>query len=108
MRTSHAAALTLLLALAHPWPVAAASRCGSVAGDADQVAATRAAASAKCSCSALSHGAYVACVTKAAKDAARGGSLRKQCSAAVIGCAARSTCGRPGFVTCCRTDAAGT
>ena len=32
------------------------------------------------------------------------GTLRAVCKAQVMQCASRSTCGRPGWVTCCRTD----
>src|SRR5439155_13542474 len=34
--------------------------------------------------------------------------LPKRCKGAVKACAARSTCGKPGFVNCCRTTAKGT
>ena len=48
------------------------------------------------------------CATRVAKDAVKAGTLSKQCKGAVKHCAARSTCGKPGFVTCCRTTATGT
>ena len=38
----------------------------------------------------------------------KAGTLSKDCKRAVKDCAARSTCGKPGFVTCCRTRATGT
>src|SRR5206468_3691892 len=58
--------------------------CGSVAGDADQVAAVRAAADQECNCaSARSHGRYVSCVSDAANDAVQDGRLRKECHGAV-------------------------
>ena len=85
------------------------SSCGSMPGDADAVAATRAAAAAACDCAgARNHGSYVSCVSHVARDAVQDGSLRAECKGEVVRCAARSTCGRDGFVTCCRTDAAGT
>lgn len=72
--------------------------------DAAAVAATRAAADAACPCaSATNHGQYVKCVAGVAKAAAASGSLPKECKGAVVKCAARSTCGKPGFVTCCQT-----
>jgi plastocyanin len=35
------------------------------------------------------------------------GSLPKQCRSSLVRCAAHSTCGRSGFVSCCRTTATG-
>src|SRR5262245_40432040 len=82
--------------------------CGSVSGDADQVAAVRAQAAATCDCAtASSHGAYVSCVAQVVNDAVDSGALRSQCRGDITHCAARSTCGKPGFVTCCRTSAKG-
>src|SRR5262249_378647 len=51
--------------------------------------------------------AYLLCVAGVAKAAALSGSLPKACRAAVLGCARKSTCGKAGFVTCCRTTAKG-
>src|SRR5438067_5038059 len=69
--------------------------CGSVAGDADQMAAVR----AQCSCGdAKNHGGYVSCVSHAANDAVQSGNLRPECRGDVLTCAARSTCGRPDAV----------
>src|SRR5262249_35270741 len=63
---------------------------------------------AQCHChEAANHGAYVRCATKLAKNAVKGGTLSKHCQGAVTECATRSTCGKPGFVTCCRTTAKG-
>ncbi len=71
--------------------------------DVAAVAATRAAAASACPCaSAASHGSYVSCVAGVARAAADHGPLPRECKSAVVKCAARSTCGRPSFVTCCR------
>ena len=76
--------------------------------DSAAVAATRAAADQACTskgmrCStAKSHGEYVSCVAHQAKAAVKAGTLPKQCKGTVVKCAAKSTCGKPGFVTCCR------
>ncbi len=73
------------------------------------VATARAAADQACTslgtgCStAKTHGQYVSCVAHQAKAAVKAGTLPKQCKGAVVKCAARSTCGKPGFATCCRT-----
>jgi plastocyanin len=76
--------------------------------DAAAVAATRAAADALCPCGTFrSHKAYLHCVARVAKAAALSGSLPKACRATVLGCAKKSTCGKAGFVTCCRTTAKG-
>jgi len=76
--------------------------------DPSAAAATRAMADAQCPCAtATSHREYVKCVAGVAKLAVASGSLPKQCRQAVDRCAAQSTCGRPGFVSCCRTSAKG-
>lgn len=46
------------------------------------------------------HGRYVSCVAHAVKRAADGGAIPKNCKGKVTRCAARSTCGKPGFVVC--------
>jgi len=73
--------------------------------DSAAVASARAAAELQCPCDKVrSHKSYVHCVAQAAKAS---GSLPKQCRAAVVKCARKSTCGETGFVTCCRTTATG-
>jgi len=73
-----------------------------------EAAAVRAQAEQECPCtSATGHRPYVQCVARVAKTAARAGSLPKTCRAEVVKCAKQSTCGRSGFVTCCRTTASG-
>src|SRR6266566_3961130 len=82
--------------------------CGMEQGDAAQVAAVRAMADEQCDCAtAANHGAYVSCVDAVAGAAVADGSLRPECEDTVISCAAQSTCGRPGFVTCCTTNSTG-
>jgi plastocyanin len=72
------------------------------------VASTRAAADLQCPCeSASGHKPYIQCVAHIAKAAVMSGSLPRQCRLAVVRCARKSTCGAPGFVTCCRTTATG-
>lgn len=76
--------------------------------DPGAVAATRAAADAQCELegngctSATNHGQYVACVAQKTNAAVLAGTLPKECKGAVKKCAAKSTCGKAGFVTCCR------
>jgi len=79
--------------------------CGDDPGDAAAVAAARAAVDAACPCAAAaSRGAYVSCArgTLAAQSG-----LRPGCRSSVARCFAKSTCGRPGAVTCCRRPPAG-
>src|SRR5437867_825051 len=49
----------------------------------------------------------VTCVAHVADDEVAGGQLPVACRANVERCASRSTCGRAGHVTCCRTSATG-
>ena len=82
--------------------------CGGNPGDACAVATARADADAACDCTtARRHGAYVACVARVADDEIEGGQLPAACKATVERCASRSTCGRTGHVTCCRTSTTG-
>ena len=90
-------ALVLLLARAE----------ASVAACSDPAAA--AAVRGQCDCaSAANHGAYVSCVAHATNAAVKAGTLPDDCASTVMNCASNSTCGKPGFVTCCETDARGT
>ncbi len=94
----------LLSLLATPGSAAAAP-CDTAGADASAIASARAAIDLQCDCAgAPSHGAYVSCARDVLKALAQGGALRKSCTGAVQRCAARSTCGKPGAVTCCRTD----
>ena len=75
-----------------------------------KVLAARQQASSTCPCaSATNHGAYVKCVAGVADTLSSGtnSSLPKSCKGAVKKCAAHSTCGKSGTVTCCLTTAKG-
>jgi len=55
----------------------------------------------KCGCDGASnHGRYVSCVAHAVNDLAKDGTIPNNCRGKIKRCAARSTCGKPGFVTC--------
>jgi hypothetical protein len=72
------------------------------------VALARAEVAIACPCGGFAnHGQYVKCAAGVAKLLADAGTLPKSCKGSVVSCAARSTCGKPGFVTCCRTDKLG-
>lgn len=70
--------------------------------------AERARIEAECNCDgAANHGGYVRCAAHLAKDAVKAGTLSRSEAHLVKRCAARSTCGKRGFVACCRTNAKG-
>src|SRR5438132_2655662 len=81
--------------------------------DSQAVANARAAAEAACNqlgmgcATAPTHGQHVSCVAHQASAAVKARTLPKECKGAVKTCAARSTCRKSGFVTCCRTTATG-
>ena len=80
----------------------------SACPDAAQATAIEMAIETQCHCaSAPDHGSYVRCATQVAKSALKSGTLSKQCKLAAVDCAGRSTCGKHGFVTCCRTTPRG-
>jgi hypothetical protein len=84
----------------------AAAMCDPASeADSADIAAAREAVAAACDCSAAStHGAYVSCAAQAANETL----VNRSCAKYVKKCAARSTCGKPGFVTCCITSEKGT
>jgi hypothetical protein len=63
---------------------------------------------AQCNCAGVtSHARYVRCAAGLVAGAAKQRALPRACKGKLVSCAASSTCGRPGFVTCCRTTARG-
>jgi len=76
--------------------------------DPQAVAALRAQIDDACDCAgAPSHRAYVRCARGVIRGAARAGALPAACRSTLRRCAGSSTCGRSGFVACCRTSARG-
>jgi hypothetical protein len=84
---------------------------GAGACDPLTLAAVDAALSSACPCAGTddgaggttpwrNHGQYVRCVAHAVRDAARGAGLEHRCVRDLVPCAARSTCGKSGAVTC--------
>jgi hypothetical protein len=108
-----ACGLLALTALTLPARVGAV-KCGGDPSDAAAVVRVRAAAEVACAAhqrgcaEATNHVAYVSCIAGQAQLAVRSHDLRKSCKAAVTRCAARSACGKPGFVTCCVPKKSGT
>jgi hypothetical protein len=63
--------------------------------------AVQAAVAAQCSCAtATNHGQYVSCVAHAVRQLATDGTIPTACKGKVTRCAAKSVCGKTGFVTC--------
>jgi hypothetical protein len=86
----------------------AAARCGDGPGDDAAVAAARADIAASCGCStATSRADFLDCARGVALARVAQGTLPATCRSTVLRCASHSTCGRPGAVTCCRTNAQG-
>lgn len=87
--------------------IAAAVALGALPARAERVdceparCAVQAAIAAKCSCpDAGNHGQYVSCVARVVRDLSNEGAIPVNCRGKVTRCAAKSTCGKPGFVTC--------
>jgi hypothetical protein len=80
------------------------AKCGDNPGDAAAVAAARQDVEDTCDCAgSTNHGQFVKCAAGVANTRAGANQLPKNCKGAVKKCAAKSTCGKPGFVTCCVT-----
>src|SRR5689334_14745849 len=90
----------LLLLVSAPARITWASSCAP----SPVVDSARAQVAGACDCAtAVNHGTYLRCV----RDVLRTIGLPGDCYGDVMKCAARSTCGKPGFVACCRTTATG-
>ena len=80
------------------------AKCDATGADAGDIANARAQVALNCNCAgSTNHGAFVKCATQQAKT----NLTNQSCMGQVVRCAARSTCGKPNFVTCCRTSATG-
>lgn len=97
---------TLVLAAA---AVLVAMPAAPVSAQAPDCEAARCAVQAEinqhCSCEqASNHGRYVSCVAHVVKRLSRDGTVPTQCKGKIKRCAARSTCGKAGFVACTITE----
>ena len=85
------------------------AKCGDEPGDAAAVQNARTQVASQCDCAnAPDHGTYVRCAadiasTDAGLDPMDPNFLPSNCKGKVKKCAAKSTCGKLGFVTCCVT-----
>lgn len=60
---------------------------------------------AACPCdTAKNHGQFVSCSSHVLGQAMKGGTLSRECRRLARRGVAKSSCGKPGFVTCCRSD----
>src|SRR5262245_26478675 len=96
--------LALLVTVAVAAPVPAHS---AACEDPTAVADARAAVTQQCPCDVTNHGAYVSCAAGVVRQRIADRLLPRSCGGAVKRCAARSTCGKPGWVTCCRVSNSG-
>ena len=91
----------------------AAANCAADDPDGSKTAAARASAEETCTtagagCSnALNHGAYVSCIIRELNALVQSNTLPRSCKGKAKKCAARSTCGKPGAVTCCLANQSG-
>jgi hypothetical protein len=110
----HLLASVVALALTAAAGPAPAANCADEDPGGSRVLAARQRVQSQCDCEgAGNHGAYVKCAKDIAKERSSlspddADYLPKSCKGAVTRCAAKSTCGKPGFVTCCIEKANGT
>ena len=101
-------AAILAFAALNPNLAAAAAKCDPQGTDAGDIAAARAAVASSCDCAtAATHAEYTRCSRAVLRTRVENGDLNPRCRSSVQRCALRSTCGRPGAVTCCITTASG-
>lgn len=86
--------------------VDAQARCGDLPGDNAAVAATRAAIQSSCGCPTTggTRSTYLACAREVVRQRVATAALPSSCRSTVMRCTNKSTCGRPGAVSCCRTN----
>jgi hypothetical protein len=102
-------ALSVLFAAA---PLAATT-CAIDDPDGSRTAAARASAEEACTnagagcANAPNHGTYLSCIAHTINGLVQNNGLPKSCRGALKKCAARSTCGKPGAVTCCLPNQSG-
>jgi hypothetical protein len=77
--------------------------CDPTGADMTDVAHAREMVNTNCPCGPTNHGQYVKCAGEQAKMFL----TNQSCKGVVVKCAAKSTCGKPNFVTCCRTNSMG-
>jgi hypothetical protein len=95
--------LGILLLVALLGRVAVAASCDVGGADAQDVGNARIAIARNCDCGVARHKDYTRC----AREQAEATLVNPGCRNTVVRCASRSTCGRPGAVSCCRTNAHG-
>lgn len=98
-----------LVAVATTLVLAGATASGAACTDDAAVTAARAAIQSTCGCptAAGTRSAYLACARDVVKQRIAAGTLPGTCRATVTKCVSKSTCGKPGAATCCRTTRTG-
>ncbi len=115
MRSTMIAIFGVALLLASALP--AFANCATDDPGGSKTLAARQQVATDCTCDhanppTVNHGQFVSCAanvanTRSGLDPADPNFLPKTCKGAVKKCAAHSTCGKPGFVTCCMTNPKG-
>jgi hypothetical protein len=95
MRYGHLFGLAAAAVVAFGGPVRAQSDCESAR------CAVQAAIDQQCPCTtALNHGRHVSCVAHVVNQLSKDNTIPINCKGKITRCAARSICGKTGFVTC--------
>jgi len=87
----------------------AQARCGDLPGDTAAVAAARADIQTTCGCPTTvgSRPQYLSCARGIVDARLAAGTLPRTCRSNVLRCVNKSSCGKPGAVSCCRTNKRG-
>jgi hypothetical protein len=94
MKLAHVVGVLVLLG-GSPWAFADKVDCEPAR------CAVQATIAAECPCETSdNHGRYVSCVAQVVRRLAAQGTIPINCRGKITKCSARSTCGKPGFVTC--------
>ena len=103
LHCSRGLAVILLLAARAAFAV-----CGDDPASATALAVARQTVAVACPCDGGSRAVYRRCVSETTRGLVIADQLPAGCARAVRRCAARSSCGRPGTVACCRPGRSGT
>ena len=100
--------LFVALVMATTAPVSAKPGNGHGPGprtcDPTELTAIHDAVMGSCPCdTATNHGQFVSCASRVVFGATKAGTLSRECRHVIRRGVAKSSCGKPGFVTCCRT-----
>jgi hypothetical protein len=96
---------TLTLAIAAVLALLPAARASATPSDCEAArCVVQTQVNEQCPCDpSTNHGQYVSCVAHVVKQLSKNGTIPTNCKGKVTRCAARSTCGKSGFITCTPT-----